>query len=54
MILVLSDEPLEVEAVSAAARRAFDAAGGDVANLPELEVSGAQFHRTVLKPQEGR
>ncbi len=54
VVVVLSDEPLEVDAVAAAAQRAFDAAGGDLYRLPDLEVAGEQFHRTVLKPQEGR
>ncbi|MGA9526191.1 MAG: zf-HC2 domain-containing protein [Myxococcaceae bacterium] len=53
VIVVLSDEPLAVDAVSAAAKRAYGAAGGDVAKIAALELPGAQFHRTVLKPQEG-
>jgi hypothetical protein len=50
VIVILSESPLEVEAVAAAARRAFEGAGNQLARLGTLAVEGEQFHRTVLKP----
>jgi hypothetical protein len=50
VVVVLSDQPLEVEAVKKAARAAFARAKGDLFRLPDLEIPGEQFHRTFLKP----
>ncbi|HEY4394017.1 MAG TPA: ACP synthase [Polyangia bacterium] len=50
IIVVLSDQPIAVEAARAAARAAYDRAGGDLARLPKLELPGEQFVRTFAKP----
>ena len=50
LIVILSDRPLEVEAVKQAARAAYDRAHGDLRRLPPLEISGEQFHRSFVKP----
>ncbi len=50
IIVVLSDQPIDVEAARAAARAAYDQAGGDLGRLPKLAVSGEQFTRTFAKP----
>jgi hypothetical protein len=50
LLVVLSDQSLEVEAVKNAARAAFQKAGGDLARLPALDVPGEQFQRTFVKP----
>lgn len=50
IILVLSDDPLEVEAARRAARAAFDLGGGELDRLPRLELPGEQFVRTFTKP----
>jgi len=50
LVVVLSDEPLEMEAVKRAARAAYLKSKGDILHLPPLEVQGEQFHRSFLKP----
>lgn len=50
VVVILTDEPLEVEAVARAARQAFEHAGRDVIKLDHLDLPGEQFHRTFLKP----
>jgi hypothetical protein len=50
IIVVLSDQPISVEAARAAARTAYDRAGGDLARLPKLDLPGEQFVRTFAKP----
>jgi len=50
IIVVLSDEPLDVEAARAAARQAYDRAGGDLLRLAPLALPGEQFQRTFVKP----
>lgn len=50
VIVVLSDEPLGVEALGRAAREAYRRAGGDLTKLERIEAPGEQFHRTFLKP----
>lgn len=50
LIVILSDEPLEVDRVSAAASAAYAAAQGDLSRLGQLAVPGDQFHRMVQKP----
>ena len=50
VVVLLSDSPVAVEDVTAAARRAFEAAGRDVAKMPPLDVDGDQTHWMLLKP----
>jgi hypothetical protein len=50
IVVVLSDQPIAVEAAARAARAAFDKAGGDLARLPRLTLTGEQFSRTFAKP----
>lgn len=50
VVLVLSDAPLEVNAVQDAAREAFEAGQRDVSALPELALPGDQTHWILLKP----
>ncbi|MFZ5470717.1 MAG: ACP synthase [Myxococcota bacterium] len=49
LIVVLSDEPLEVEAVLRATRKAFEQAKGDLSKVKRIDVPGEQFHRMFLK-----
>lgn len=50
MIVVLSDEPLQVDDVAWLVRERFAAARGDLTKLETLNLRGEQFHRTFLKP----
>lgn len=50
VILLLSDEPLPVDAAREAAWRAFSEAKGEVTKMPPLDLPARQFHRTLLKP----
>ncbi len=50
IVVLLSDQPLEVEAARRAARAAYDRAGGDLGRLPPLGLSGEEFKRTFAKP----
>ncbi|WP_404363676.1 zf-HC2 domain-containing protein [Corallococcus coralloides] len=50
VVLVLTDAPLSMEALSDAARKAFDAAGRDVTRMAPLDVAGAQTQWILLKP----
>jgi hypothetical protein len=50
VVVVLSATPLTVEQVGAALREAYQTAGGALTRLGELNLPGAQFHRTFLKP----
>jgi hypothetical protein len=50
IIVVLSDQPISVEVARAAAKAAYDRAGGDLAHLPKLDLPGEQFVRTFAKP----
>ncbi|HEX8705047.1 MAG TPA: ACP synthase [Myxococcaceae bacterium] len=50
VVLVLTDTPVTVEASAAAARKAFEESGRDVAKMPELDVAGDQTHWMLLKP----
>jgi hypothetical protein len=50
VVLVLTDAPVTVEDASAAALKAFEAGGRDVAKMPALEVAGEQTHWMLLKP----
>ncbi|MCI0572056.1 MAG: DUF4384 domain-containing protein [Myxococcaceae bacterium] len=50
VVVVLSERPLAVERVVAAAREAYRQTGGDVTRLPRLAVEGEQFRRILVKP----
>jgi len=50
IVVVLSDDPIDVEVARRAARAAFQRAGGDVTRLPKLDLPGEQFVRTFAKP----
>ncbi|MBN8227270.1 DUF4384 domain-containing protein [Corallococcus macrosporus] len=50
VVLVLTDAPVSMDALSDAARRAFDAAGRDVTRMAPLDVAGAQTQWILLKP----
>ena len=50
IVVLLSDQPIDVEAARQAARAAFDHAGGDLARLPGLGLPGEEFRRTFAKP----
>ncbi|WP_426753425.1 ACP synthase [Myxococcus sp. Y35] len=50
VVLVLSDEPLPVDTLVEAARRAFVKADGEVTRMAPLEVPGEQTHWVLLKP----
>jgi hypothetical protein len=50
IIVVLSDQPIDVEIARRAARAAYQKAGGNLARMPNLELPGEQFVRTFAKP----
>jgi len=50
IIVVLSDQPIDVAAATRAARAAYDKAGGNLARMPSLDLPGEQFVRTFAKP----
>ena len=50
IIVVLSDQPIDVAAAIRAARAAYDKAGGDLARMPSLDLPGEQFVRAFAKP----
>jgi hypothetical protein len=50
IIVVLSDQPIDVEAARRSARAAYDRAGGDLSRLPPLALPGEEFERTFAKP----
>jgi len=50
IVVVLSDQPIDVEVARRAARAAYQRAGGDITRLPKLDVPGEQFVRTFAKP----
>ncbi len=50
IILLLSDDPIDVEAARRAARAAYDRAGGDLSRLPRLTLPAEEFGRTFAKP----
>ncbi len=50
VVVILSDQPLQLSQVKAAAEAAYDAARGDLRQLPKLQVPGEQFHRVLIKP----
>jgi hypothetical protein len=50
LIVILSDQPVEVEAAKQAAHAAFQRALNDLTRLPALDLPGEQFQRTFVKP----
>jgi len=50
VVVVLSDEPLEVESVLEAARRGWESAGHNVTALSSLGVEGEELHWLLSKP----
>ena len=50
IVVVLSDQPIDVQVARQAARAAYDRAGGDLGHLPRLDLPGEQFTRTFAKP----
>jgi|SRR5579863_7792629 len=50
IIVVLSDQPVDMALARQAARVAYDRAGGDLGRLPRLDLPGEQFTRTFAKP----
>jgi hypothetical protein len=50
VVVVLSDQAVDVDAVKRAAETAYRQAKGDILHLPALNLAGEQFHRTFLKP----
>lgn len=50
IIVVLSDQPVDMAVARQAARAAYDRAGGDLGQLPRLALPGEQFTRTFAKP----
>ena len=50
IVVVLSDQPIDVETARRAARAAYEKAGGNLARMTNLELPGEQFVRTFAKP----
>jgi hypothetical protein len=50
LFVILSDQPIDVDAARRAARAAFERAKGDILRVSALELPGEQFQRTFLKP----
>jgi hypothetical protein len=50
IIVVLSDQPVDMAVARQAARAAYDRAGGDLGRLPRLDLPGEQFTRMFAKP----
>ncbi|WP_223644811.1 zf-HC2 domain-containing protein [Corallococcus sp. EGB] len=50
VVLVLTESPLSMAALSDAARKSFIAAGRDVTRMAPLDVAGAQTQWVLLKP----
>jgi hypothetical protein len=50
IIVLLSDQPVDMTVARRAARAAYDRAGGDLGHLPRLDLPGEQFTRTFAKP----
>jgi hypothetical protein len=50
LIVILSDQAVEVEAAKQAAHAAFQRALNDLTRLPALDLPGEQFQRTFVKP----
>ena len=50
VVVVLTNDPLDVEEVKRAAKTRYDEARGNLSHLGTLDLPGEQFHRTFLKP----
>jgi hypothetical protein len=50
IIVVLSDQAIDVDTAVRAARAAYDKVGGNLARMPSLDLPGEQFVRTFAKP----
>jgi hypothetical protein len=50
LYVVLSDQPIDVDAARRAAHASFEKAKGDILRMPALELPGEQFQRTFIKP----
>ncbi len=50
IIVVLSDQPIDVEAARTALRAGYALAGGRLEHLQQLDLPGEQFTRTFAKP----
>jgi hypothetical protein len=50
IIVLLSDQPIDVEAARRSARAAYDKAAGDLSRLPPLALPAVEFERTFAKP----
>jgi hypothetical protein len=50
LFVILSDQPIDVDAGRRAARASFERAKGDILHMPSLELPGEQFQRTFIKP----
>jgi hypothetical protein len=50
IIVLLSDQAIDVDSAVRAARAAYDKAGGNLARMPSLALPGEQFVRTFAKP----
>jgi hypothetical protein len=50
IIVVLSDQPVDMAVARQAVRAAYDRAGGDLGRLPRLDLPGEQFTRNFAKP----
>ncbi|HEY7374928.1 MAG TPA: ACP synthase [Polyangia bacterium] len=50
IIVVMSDQAIDVAAAMRAARAAYDKVGGNLARMPSLDLPGEQFVRTFAKP----
>lgn len=50
VVVVLTPEPLAVDALTRAAREAYQHSHGDLSRMDKLDVPGEQFHRMLVKP----
>jgi anti-sigma factor RsiW len=50
LIVLLTDQPAELDNMRRAVEEAFAKAKGDLTRLPDLALEGDQFHRTFIKP----
>jgi hypothetical protein len=50
LFVVMSDQPIDVDAARRAARASYDKAKGDILRMPPLDLPGEQFQRTFIKP----
>lgn len=50
VVVVMGDQPLEMDALVRAARESYRRGGGKLEALPPLDIPGEQFRRQVLKP----